>query len=338
MTQPWQAAIMQVPMFTVASAVDAAEAQVLRLARLDDYAALIRDTLAEQPANLVVMPEYALGQPEADLRGVADGKGPEMERLAEIARSNGIFLAASLYLDDERFPGRYFNTSVLFDENGAEAARYFRIFTYHSTSPHDFWQRFVDKVGLEGAFPVARTRLGNLAMLSSMELMFPELARIYMLRGAEVLLHLTAEIIVDLSVKRTRAVENMAYLLSANLSRGPTPPALEVASTIVDWRGLPIAAAPAVGDGICRAEIDIEELRAGRRAPSTTGTGMVAVNYLARLRTEIMRGHYEQLSVYPADTYVEGDVLTESITPEKHVDKLETAIANMARAGILPKV
>lgn len=48
--------------------------------------------------------------------------------------------------------------------------------------------------GLEGVFSVAKTEIDNLAAIASDEILFPEVARCLMMRGAEVFLHMTSEI------------------------------------------------------------------------------------------------------------------------------------------------
>jgi predicted amidohydrolase len=82
--------------------------------------------------------------------------------------------------------------------------------------------RYLDKYGYEGLFPVARTPLGNLATLICFDVNFPETSRALVKRGAEVILHPTAEV---QSARRrgwekarlTRAFENTAYFISAGL-------------------------------------------------------------------------------------------------------------------------
>lgn len=60
-----------------------------------------------------------------------------------------------------------------------------------------------------------------MAAVTPEEILYPEIARALVLRGAEVLLHSTSEAgspaltAKDLA-KRARAVENMAYVVSAN--------------------------------------------------------------------------------------------------------------------------
>jgi predicted amidohydrolase len=329
---PWTAAILHVPTNSIAAASDRAEALRMRMAKLDELDARIGAALEEKPCDLVMLPEFPVAHCETNLYGVSEGDGPEVDRLSEIAQKYGVFFCAMLYVTDKRFPGRYFNASMLFDERGTLLARYYRLITNHSISPHDFWQRYLDVVGIDGAFPVVDTRLGKLAMMSSMEIMYPEIARVYMLRGAETLLHLTAYSTEDMGyMNRARARENMMYFLSANAIDSSPNAALQALSA-VDWRGRLIGEGGASDTHLCHATIDVEDLRTGRSTPLHDDY----VNLISRLRTEVMRGHYDDLTLFPVDEYVEGRVHDVKVTPEDYPDGIDRAIANMRRAGILP--
>ena len=328
---PWQAAVYHVPSHSVAGAADKAEATRLRLNRIAALESTVARSLAHEPADLVLLPEFAVAHCENDLIGIVEGNGPEVERLAGMAQSLGVILGAMLYVTDARFPGRYFNASFVFDSNGDVLARYYRLITNHSCSPHDVWQRYLDAVGIEGVFPVARTRLGNLALMSSMELMYPEIARTYMLRGAETLLHLTSYSSDRLAyMHRARAQENMMYLLSASATDA-VPGEGVIAASAIDWRGEPIGRASPAEPHLTRATVDIGALRTARATPLHDEY----VNLLSRLRTQPMAHHYDQLTIFPPDRFAEGEADTVKITPETHPDGIAQAIANMRKAGIV---
>lgn len=168
-------------------------------------------------------------------------------------------------------------------------------------------------------------------------MMYPEVARNLVLRGAEVLLHTTMEKICDRSTKRARAAENMAYLLSANIPNSVgSDEFMDVASLIVNFRGQVLASWQAGPVGYCHATIDVAALRERRAIPDFTYPPY-GVNYLSRLRTEIAASGYAAAKVYPVDTYVDGTVVTEAIYPDgANKPKLLQSLANMAKAGMLP--
>lgn len=330
--KPWTAAILQVPIYSVADAADKAEARRRRLAKIDELEARIAAAVAEAKPDLVLLPEFSIAYVEENLLGLTEIDGPERDRLSAIAQKYGIFLTAMLYVTDPRFPGRYFNASLLFGESGEVLATYYRLITNHSSSPHDFWQRYLDVVGPDGAFPVVSTRLGKLAMMSSMELMYPEVARRYMLRGTETLLHLTAYSSDRLNyMSQARAHENMMYLLSASANADEPTPGVR-AGAAVDWRGNLIGEASPRDPRLSRATIDIAALRTARATPLHDDY----VNLLSRLRTEIFRGQYEDIRLFPVDDYVEGHEYRTKIAPETYPDAIDASIANMRRAGLLP--
>lgn len=329
----WIACCLQVPSGSVKAAASPDEAAVIRRGLIEGYGEVLDRTMDAGRCDLVHFPEYILGSAESDLRGVMEFDGPEVAALQAMAQSRRIFLSANGYTRDPLFPGRYFNTSFLIDRSGDIALKYHRILTYHSVSPHDFWSEFIDKVGLEGAFPVARTELGAISMLSSMEMMFPEIARACTLRGAEILLHPTSEKIVDISVKRTRAAENMVFVLSSNVPYVGDAPDMDVASTVIDWEGHVLARCDQGETASCRATIDLTEMRACR-ARVTGGARPTPINYLSRLRAEVVRDIYAGVSLYPADTYA-GEDITAAFSPEARPERLQTSIERMAALGLI---
>jgi len=206
-----------------------------------------------QDVRLVVLPEYFLtGYPLAESipewtdKAALAPDGPEFEALAQIAQDNPIFLSGNAYEVDAAFPGLYFQASFVIDPSGTTVLRYRRLVSMFAPTPHDVWDRYLDRYGLDGVFPVADTAIGRLAAVASEEILYPEIARALALRGAEVLLHSTSEIggprltPKDIA-KRARALENLAYVVSAN-SGGfvdadlPTSSA-EGMSKIVDYLG-----------------------------------------------------------------------------------------------------
>lgn len=337
MTNSWIAACLQTLPVSLADAKTADEVRRTVAAGVARYDQLIGDVKAATGASLYLLPEKALGDREQDLRGCLRFPGPEIEMMQNLAAKHRVYVAANSYTLNDEFPGRYFNTSFMLAPDGNIVLKSYRLHTYHSTSPHDFWQRFIDKVGLDGAFPVAKTPLGNIAMLPSMELMYPEIGRMFVLRGAEVLMHTTMERIVDRSTKRTRAAENMVYLMSANVPNSVgTDQFMDVSSLIVNWRGQVLAECKQGTTGYCAAEIDIDILRARRADPDLTYPAY-GVNYLSRLRTEIAATGYAAAKVYPVDSYNDGSKVTQAIDPAgANAPNLRQSLRNMAKLGMLP--
>lgn len=268
-------------------------------------------TFIGQDVRLVVLPEYFLtgfpmGESIAAWRDKAclEIGGAEYEALGKIAQDRNIFLSGNAYELDANFPELYFQTCFIIAPSGDVSLRYRRLYSMFAPTPHDVWDKYLDVYGLEGVFPVARTEIGNLAALASEEILYPEIARSLMMRGAEVFCHNTSEIYGEdvmpkNAAKISRAIENLAYVVASN-SAGIIDTPIPASSTdggsrIVDYRGLTLAET-AQGESMAAfAEIDLAALRRYRRRP---GLG----NILSRQRFELFADAYANKNFYPANS------------------------------------
>jgi predicted amidohydrolase len=192
--------------------------------------------------------------------------------LQALAKRHGIYIGGNQFEAPAEWPGRYFNCSFLIDPRGAVILRFRRINTALWPSPHDLMDAYLKTHGVEGTFPVIRTELGALAMVPCGEIAVPEVSRVLMMRGAEVILHPTNEPFSPPleAAKTARAAENMVYLVSANVaggigfSREGSVPGGR--SQIIDYSGARIAYEPdACETSAVSALVDIDALRAARR-------------------------------------------------------------------------
>lgn len=232
--------------------------------------------------KLVVLPEYVLtGFPMGETipgwaeKAAVDADGPEFEALAKVAQDAKIYLAGNLYERDRHFPGLYFQGCFLIAPNGETVLRYRRLISLFAPTPYDVWDKYLDLYGLEGVFPVAKTELGVMAAIASEEILYPEIARCLAMRGAEVFLHPSSEtgspqLTPKDIAKRARAIENLAYVISANTSSiigTPIPSnSTNGLSKIVDHTGLVLAEAADGESMAANASIDIAALRRARAA------------------------------------------------------------------------
>lgn len=263
--------------------VDAARAAIAENIERIDRQVRASKAFIGPDLRLVVLPEYfATSYPLGDTipgwaaKGGFDMDGAEYERLGRIAQDNGVYLVSNAYERDPNFPGLYFQSQVVLDDSGEQVLRYRRLVSLYAPSPHDVWERYLDVYGLDGVFPVARTPIGNLACIASEEILYPEIARAHGLRGAEVLLHCTSEVgSPELTpkdiAKRARAIENMAYLVSANTAGidGVDIPlgSADGMSKIIDDQGRVLAAAGTGESMAANTELDIAGLRRRRQRP-----------------------------------------------------------------------
>ena len=252
---------------------------------------------------LVVLPEYFLtGFPWGETIAQWADKaalaldGPEYDAIAAIAQKHRVFLAGNAYELDPNFPGLYFQASFVFAPSGELVLRYRRLVSLFAPTPHDVWDRYLDLYGIEGVFPVAETAIGRLAAIASEEILYPEIARCHVMRGAEVLLHCSSEAYTTtMPPKRiarlARAVENLAYVVSTNTAgvTGVDIPADSAngGSEIIDYLGNTMVAAGQGETITAYARLDLDDLREYRRRP-----GMA--NLLSRQAFDLFASSYQQ--------------------------------------------
>lgn len=264
-----------------------------------------RDTL------LVVVPEFFLtGSPMDETveqwreKAALDIDGRIYEAVSAMVQRQQIYFSGNAYEQDPFFPELYFQTSFIIGPNGDILLRYRRLNAMYTPTPHDVWELYLDAYGYDSLFPVAKTNIGNLACVASEDILYPEVARCLTMRGAEVLLHSTSDMgspqLTPRNIaKQARAIENMAYVISAN-SAGVTGNALPADTTnghskIIDPKGIVLVEA-AYGESIvANADIDLAALREFRQRPAIA-------NQLARQRLELYANSYAHHSAYPPNT------------------------------------
>jgi predicted amidohydrolase len=333
--ESFRALALQLTCHAVNRASDRNEARSWMQQAIDRLGQQIAGSIAfiGSDCRLVVLPEYLLtGFPLGEsVAGWAEKAslemaGAEYEALAKIAQKHRIFLAGNAYELDPNFPKLYFQTCFVIDPSGAVVLRYRRLNSMFAPTPHDVWDKYLDCYGLEGVFPVAKTEIGNLAALASDEILFPEVAKCLAMRGAEIFLHPTSEVYGKErspkdAAKIVRAVENMAYVVSANtagIANIPIPVAsADGGSKIVDYRGI-VLAETATGESMAAfAEIDLAALRRYRRRPGLN-------NLLARQRFELYAESYMRSHFYPANTMQDKEVDRQHFlqTQQEAIDRL----------------
>ena len=224
--------------------------------------------------------------------------GPELEPLFEAARESQVYIGANVYERDPRWPGQYFNCSFLIDPKGELILKYRRLHSTLSPSPHDFLDEYVDALGWDALFPVVDTEIGKIAMFPCREITFPEVARMFALKGAEVLLHSTndsSDFPGWTACKQARALENNCYLISTNAGgwltkRGLLESTNAGGTIMVDYMGTIFQEQVHAGESMkCRGLIDIEQLRAHRHSGNV-------LNVIAQLRTELYTGYKKTIT------------------------------------------
>lgn len=337
----YRAVALQLRCYPVNFAAGSAEARQLiagNIARLGRVLPGMK-VAAGDDVRLVVLPEYVFtGFPlgtstgEWASRAALDPNGPEYEILARLASDNDVYLCGNAYETDAHFPGIFFQACFVFDPVGSRVLRYRRLTSMFAPTPHDYWDRYLEIYGEESIFPVARTPIGNLAVIASEEIQYPELVRCFALRGAEVLCHPSSEPLMtgltpkDIA-KRARAIENLAYVVSANTAGIENIPFLEETcdglSKIIDFQGRVLVEAGPGESAAAAADINITALRRYRNRPDMN-------NFLSRMRMELFAETYGRKGFYPANNL-------EGVTPEREHFKTtqREVIARLRELGVI---
>ncbi len=236
----------------------------------------------EKRVDLLVLPEgfstgFSLGN---DFYSVAETiPGPTIEFMGDLARRLNSYVVVPM-VEFGAEPGIIYNSSVLLDRQGKEAGRYRKMHlpSFGVSGQKRFFQ-------LGAAYPVFQTDFGVLAMTICYDRTFPECMRILRLKGAQVITNVNA-IVTPAAfwwhpIFRCRAIENQAYVVSANRA-GPaeTKPGVNYFghSLVADFMGEIIAEA-GQGDEVIMAEMDLARLEKQRadlpyiqdRRPETYG-------------------------------------------------------------------
>jgi predicted amidohydrolase len=342
----YTAAALQLAVQAVNRCPDRATARERIKATLEHVAVKVRGTKhwMGQSLKLVVLPEYFLTSypqqetiPEWADKAALEIDGPEYTALAKIAQDNALYLAGNAYEIDRNFPGMYFQVCFIIGPSGDVVLRYRRLNSMFAPTPHDVWDKYLELYGRDAIFPVARTDIGNLGAIASEEILYPEIARCFALKGAEVFAHPTSEngsthqTFKDVA-KLARAIENMAYVISANtggLHDIDLPQdAGNGASRIIDYRGNILKVAGWGETNNASAEIDLNALRRARRTPGMN-------NFLSRQRLEVFAPEYASHQVQAANALINADGSLKK--PERaHFARAQAAtIERLVKAGLI---
>ncbi|MDH3889562.1 MAG: nitrilase [candidate division Zixibacteria bacterium] len=232
--------------------------------------------------KLLVFPEFAHTAPVYDsvdeLRRKLTVEIPNehTERYCQTARKLNLFIQTGTFLEeDPAFPNTVFNTTCLIGPDGI-------LSRYRKVNPWLPWELHTSPADIEeyepDLFPVVQTEIGNLGVAICYDWLFPETLRQLRLRGAEVLIRVSAYMDpwgatepMDwwTVVNRCRALENTSYVVASNQAasiRNYPPFSWPGGSMVVDYDGRILAQAdPGPFEKVVVAPIDIAALRHTRK-------------------------------------------------------------------------
>ncbi len=282
-----------------------------RMAAMIEYAVVGYEPFFD--VRLVAFPEFAHGPPIymglAELRDRLAMPIPNehTDRYQRLAQKHGVFIQTGTFIErDENYPDTLFNTTCLIGPAGILAK-------YRKTHPWVPWELHASPHDIpaysEEPFPVVETEIGHIGCAICYDWLFPEAIRQLALKGAEILVRVsaymcpwgTAEPLEWWTLmNRCRAIENIAYVVAVNqgakLEHYP-PFSWPGGSMIVDYDGRILAQAePGPGESIVVGPIDLAALRHERQRRIGHAT-------LAHLRTELYQGYAKPIYPRAAETH-----------------------------------
>jgi predicted amidohydrolase len=261
---------------------------------------------SEQEADILCLPETVL------TNNVQDGHlqpenypGKWTELFQGAAREHGIHVIAPFFVQTSE--GK-FNQATMVRPDGSIAGHYRKL------QPTGWEAQFVTP---GGELPVFDLEFGKIAIMICMDIYFPEIARIYAMKGAEILFwptttHGPTQSGLEAQL-RSRAIDNSIHIVESNLvGRAPYAPYAgrfyPGNARIVDHNG-DIIAQTGRRHGLAIADIDLDERRTTQGVllvnepdetrcdlESLTRLDLYAKEYAAL--AESQQRHYDNLKAY----------------------------------------
>lgn len=147
---------------------------------------------ASRGANIVCLQEvfnapYPCQSEDHDRFQLAESiPGPTSEAMSAVAKECQVVVTGSVF--ERRAQGLYHNTALVFDTDGTQVGFYRKM---HIPDDPLYYEKFYFTPGDTG-FTVAKTRYGTIGVGVCWDQWYPEAARLFALKGAEILLYPTA--------------------------------------------------------------------------------------------------------------------------------------------------
>jgi predicted amidohydrolase len=254
--------------------------------RVDSMCRLIEQTvIGYEPffdVRLFVLPEFGHQVPiYTEAKMIHEKLAIELpnkytDKYHELCKKYGIYIQTASFLEkDNKYPGHVFNTTLLIGPTGI-------LSYYRKVNTWIPWEVHTSPADLPGydkdLFPVVDTEIGKLGVAICYDWLFPECIREIAFQGAEVINRVSAYMDPWGStspmewwslVNRTRALENMVYVVAANQGascKNYPPFSWPGGSMIVDFDGRILASTgEQSGEKVVIAPIDIDALRADKK-------------------------------------------------------------------------
>jgi predicted amidohydrolase len=232
---------------------DSAHAVQQNLARADEY---VRDAAA-QHSQIICLPETATSNGTKNPLEEAKHSDDWMRHFSDTAKKYGVIVIAPFFVQEG---SAIYNQATVFSRGGEVLG------SYRKVQPTGSEAR---KITPGNDFPIIDLGFAKIAIMICMDIYFPEVARIYAMKGADILFwptttHGPTQQGLEAQL-RSRAIDNSLWIVESNLA-GHAPYAPYAGrffpgnARVVDFNGDIIAQTGRRG-GIAVCDIDLAERR-----------------------------------------------------------------------------
>jgi beta-ureidopropionase len=193
--------------------------------------------------------------------------GPTTQKVCEAAAENNVTIIGSIFEEDRKLRGRYFNTSIVVGPDGELLGIYRKS---HIPNVGGFLEKFYFTPG-DTAFPVFQTPKAKIGVIMCYDRHFPEGVRIEALKGAEIVFIPTCTSLLPEAWEvelRAHAIFNEIFVAGVNrvgVESQQQPNPYYGRSLAVNPKGEVIASA-GIGEELLIVDMILSEIVERRRA------------------------------------------------------------------------
>lgn len=253
---------------------------------------IIKKAVSNTDADVVIFPEmfltgYTLRDRLHDLAEYMDGES--VRALDALAKESGRWLIVGMPEKDSERTGLIYNSALVVSPDNEPETYRKMILANFGPFEEDLYFARGDKM------PVFETPIGRLAVTICFDIFFPEIAKVYALAGADIIVCISASPSVTREyfekIIVARAIENTTFLAYVNLIGTEKNMTFWGGNCLIGPRGNLKAGGKAFEEGMVNAEVDLTELEVARQFRPT----------LRETRFEIL----DSLAQYGDDAYFE---------------------------------
>lgn len=173
--------------------------------------------LPEEFASLLLTPEEKRSMTERYL------EGPIQKTLANAAKKNKIWLVGGTLPLESATKNKIFSSCLIWDDQGECQAQYNKIHLFDVTVANGESYNESERISGGKSVTIVNTPFGKVGVAICYDLRFPELFRLLMLKGADIIVvpsaftYNTGKVHWEVLLK-ARAIENLCYIVAPNQS------------------------------------------------------------------------------------------------------------------------